>query len=108
MLWRYVKNIIEIIKKEGETRDYPVNIEGSNFFIDIDFVILAVGSSTDKKVIDKLQLETSKWGYIKVDENYRTSDEKIYAIGDLIGTKQTVAWAAKSGFECARQISNLT
>ena len=34
----------ELIKKEGETRAYPVNIENSNFFIDVDFVILAVGS----------------------------------------------------------------
>lgn len=93
----------ELIKKE-ETREYPVNIEGSNFFMDVDFVILAVGSSPNKSVIDKLGLETSKCGYIKVDENYKTSDEKIYAVGDLIGTKQTVAWAARSGFECAKSI----
>ena len=72
--------------------------------MDIDFVILAVGSSTDKNVIDKLGLETTKWGNIKVDENYKTSDEKIYAIGDLAGNKQTVAWAARSGFECAKKI----
>ena len=94
----------ELIKKEGETREYPVNIEGSNFFMDIDFVILAVGSSADKNLIDKLGLETTKWGNIKVDENYKTSDKKIYAIGDLAGNKQTVAWAARSGFECAKKI----
>ena len=94
----------ELIKKEGESREYPVDIEGSNFFIDIDFVVLAVGSSTNKDVIDKLGLETSKWGYIKVDESYKTLDEKIYAVGDLAGTKQTVAWAARSGFECAKSI----
>ena len=98
----------ELIKKEGETREYPVNIEGSNFFIDIDFVVLAVGSCADKNVIDKLGLGTNKWGNIKVDENYKTTDKKIYAIGDLIGTKQTVAWAARSGFECAKKIIDLT
>lgn len=96
----------ELVKKEGESREYPVNIEGSNFFIDADFVVLAVGSSADKKVIDKLGLETNKWGCISVDEEYRTSEEKIYAIGDLAGNKQTVAWAARSGFECAKQIAN--
>lgn len=94
----------ELIKKEGETREYPVNIEESNFFMDVDFVVLAVGSTTDKKIINELGLETSKWGHIKVDENYKTSDKKIYAIGDLVGTKQTVAWAARSGFECAKSI----
>lgn len=96
----------ELVKKEGETREYPINIEGSNFFMDIDFVVLAVGSSTDKKLIEKLGLETSKWGNIKVDENYKTSDKKVYAVGDLSGTKQTVAWAARSGFECAKSIFN--
>lgn len=98
----------DLIKKEGETREYPVNIEGSNFFMDVDFVILAVGSSPNKSVIDKLELETNKWGYIKVNESYKTSDEKIYAVGDLIGTKQTVSWAARSGFECAKKIFDLT
>lgn len=95
----------ELIKKEGETREYPVNIEGSNFFLNVDFVVLAVGSSADKKVIDKLGLETNKWGCIAVDENYKTSDEKIYGVGDLVGNKQTVAWAARSGFECAKNIT---
>ena len=94
----------ELIKKEGETREYPVNVEGSNFFIDVDFVVLAVGSSTDNRLINKLGLETNKWGCIIVDENCKTSDEKIYAIGDLAGNKQTVAWAARSGFECAKSI----
>lgn len=94
----------ELIKKEGEVREYPVNVEGSNFFMDVDFVVLAVGSSTDKNIIDKLGLETNKWGCILVDENYRTSDKRVYAIGDVVGTKQTVAWAAKSGVDCAKQI----
>ena len=94
----------ELIKKEGETREYPVNVKDSNFLIGVDYVILAVGSNPDKTIITKLGLETSKWGYIKVNEKYQTSDKKIYAIGDLIGTKQTVAWAARSGFECAKSI----
>lgn len=94
----------ELIKKEGETREYPVNIDNSNFFIDVDYVVLAVGSTPDKNVINSLNLETNKLGYIKVDENYKTSDEKVYAVGDLIGTKQTVAWAARSGFECAKEL----
>ena len=94
----------ELIKKVGESREYPVNIEGSDFSIDIDFVVLALGSSPDKELVDTLGLKTNKWGCINVDENYKTSDNKIYAIGDLAGNKQTVAWAAKSGFECAKSI----
>lgn len=97
----------ELIKKEGETREYPVNIDNSNFFIDVDYVVLAVGSTPDKNAINSLKLETNKWGYIKVDENYKTSDERIYAVGDLIGTKQTVAWAARNGYDCGKKIDNL-
>ena len=95
----------ELVEKQGETRKVPVNIEGSNYLMDIDYVVMAVGAKPNEKVIKKLNLETTKWGCIKVDENYKTSDSKIYAVGDLIGTKQTVAWAARSGFECAKIIN---
>ena len=94
----------ELIQKEGEKRKVPVNIEGSNFFIDIDYVVQAIGSHPNKEVIQKLGLKTNKWGYIEVDENYKTPDNKIYAIGDIAGVKQTVAWAARSGFDCAKSI----
>ena len=94
----------ELIKKEGEKREYPVDIENSNFFIDIDYVVLAVGSNVDRNVINKLGLNTNKWGNIEVDDNYKTSEDKIYAIGDVAGVKQTVAWAARSGFDCAKNI----
>ena len=95
----------ELVEKQGETRKVPVNIEPSNYLMDIDYVVMAVGAKPNEKVIKKLNLETTKWGCIKVDENYKTSDSKIYAVGDLIGTKQTVAWAARSGFECAKIIN---
>ena len=95
----------ELVEKQGETRKVPVNIEGSNYLMDIDYVVMAVGAKPNEKVIKKLNLETTKWGCIKVDENYKTSDSKIYAVGDLIGTKKTVAWAARSGFECAKIIN---
>ena len=97
----------ELVERPGESRKSPVNVEGSNYVMDIDYVVMAVGSHPNTVVVDKLKLETTNWGYIKVDENYKTSDDKIYAVGDLIGTKQTVAWAARSGFECAKKINLL-
>lgn len=94
----------ELIQKENETRKVPVNIENSNFTLDIDYLVMAVGSKPNNNVIKMLNLETDSRGYIKIDENYKTTNEKIYAIGDLAGNKQTVAWAAKTGFECAKII----
>ena len=65
---------------------------------------MAVGSKVDSSVINKLNLAINKYGYIDVDEKYRTSNEKIYAGGDLVGEKSTVAWAARSGRETAKSI----
>ena len=95
-----------LVQKEGETRLSPVNIEGSNYELDVDYVVMAVGSKPDKNILSKLNLELNEWGYIKVDENYKTSDDKVYAGGDLIGQKATVAWAAKAGRDAAKAIEN--
>ena len=93
----------ELIKKEGEERLSPINIENSNYIIDMDYVIMALGSKTSE-IVSKIGLELNKWGNIKIDEKYRTSKEKIYAGGDLAGIKGTVAWAAYSGREAAKNI----
>ena len=94
----------ELVKKEGETREVPVNIENSNYEMDMDIVVMAVGSSPEKELLDKLGLKLNKLGYIYVDENYKTSKEKVYAGGDISGTKATVAWAARTGRDAAKQI----
>lgn len=94
----------KLIKKEGETRLSPVNIENSNFVLGMDYVIMAVGSKVEEKLVNSLNLEVTKYGNIKVDENSMTSEEKIFAGGDLIGTKSTVAWAARSGRNAAYAI----
>ena len=93
----------KLIKKEGEERLSPINIENSNYIIDMDYVIMALGSKPSE-IVNKIGLELNKWGNIKIDEKYRTSKEKIYAGGDLAGVKGTVAWAAYSGREAAKNI----
>ena len=93
-----------LVQKQGEERLVPVDIEKSEFLLDMDYVIMAVGSVPEKKLVDSLELETSKWGYINVNENYETSIENVYAAGDIIGAKQTVAWAARAGITAAKQI----
>ena len=93
----------ELIQKEGETRKVPVNILDSNYFIDIDYVVMALGSKPEEFVKD-LNLELNKWGYIQVDENNRTSNSKIFAGGDVAGANGTVAWAARSGRDSANSI----
>ncbi len=93
----------ELVKKENEERLVPVNIENSNYQIDADYIIMALGSKVESYVKD-LGLKTNKWGNIEVNEEYQTSNPKIYAGGDLAGTKSTVAWASYSGREAAKNI----
>ena len=96
----------KLVQKEGETRLSPVDIEGSNYVIDMDYVVMAIGSTVEKDVVESLNLETDKKGYIKVNENYQTSKPKIFAGGDLVGTKATVAWAAETGKTVAKYIKD--
>ncbi len=94
----------ELVKKEGEAREVPVDIKGSNYEIPMDYVVMAVGSKTEEILVKSLGVELTSWGNIKVDENYMTSKNKVFAGGDLSGTKQTVAWASRSGREAANAI----
>ena len=95
----------KLIQKEGESRLSPVNIENSNYQVDVDYIIMALGAKPQEYVKD-LGLDLNKWGNIQVDEEYKTSNPKVYAGGDLAGIKGTVAWAAKSGREAAKNIMN--
>lgn len=96
----------ELVKVEGD-RERPVNIEGSNYRLDMDYVIMALGSKPESKVLEKIDLDKTEKGYIKVDENQMTSREKVFACGDLIGVKSTVAWASRSGRDAAEKIVEL-
>lgn len=93
----------KLVEKEGETRAVPVNIEGSNYEIDTDYVVMALGSTVSNEVLE-LGLTINKWGNIYINENYQSSNPKIFAGGDLAGCKGTVAWAARSGREAAYNI----
>ena len=93
----------ELIKKEGEDRLSPVNIPNSNHYEKADYVIMAIGSKPEDFVKD-LGLELNKWGNIKVNEKGQTSNQNIYAGGDLAGCKGTIACAARSGRDAAKNI----
>ncbi len=94
----------KLVQKENDTRLVPVNVENSNYTIRLDNVVMALGSQVEPYV-KELGLETNKWGNIEINENYQTSNPKIFAGGDLAGRKATVAWAAHSGREAARNIN---
>lgn len=94
----------ELVQKEGETRKSPVNIENSNYIMDMDYVVMAVGGKVDKGIIEKCNIETTSKKYVQVNENNQTSHEKVFAGGDVVGQNSTVAWAASDGKNVASKI----
>ena len=94
----------QLVQKEGEKRLSPVNIEGSDFEFDYDYIIMAVGSKPDSNLTSALGLELTKWGSIVKDENLMSSKEAIFVGGDLADNKSTVAFAGRSGRDVAEKI----
>ncbi len=97
----------ELVQKEGELRPSPVDIEGSNYFLDMDYVVMAIGSKPEQEVVSSLPVKTNTKGYIEIDKNYRTTEEGIFAGGDIVGSKATVAWAARAGRKAADAINEI-
>lgn len=93
----------ELIEVKGG-RAKPVDREGTNHILEVDYVVMALGSKPEEKIVKSLGLDIDEWGYIKVDENNQTSMKKVFAAGDLVGAKHTVAWASRSGREAAENI----
>ena len=61
--YTYDKYKTELVKKEGDSRLSPVDIEGSNFIIDMDYVVMAIGSTVDEKVVNSFARinDSSSW-----------------------------------------------
>jgi glutamate synthase (NADPH/NADH) small chain len=86
-------------------RRRPVPIEGSNFMVDVDMVIMAVGRTPNPIIKQTTEgLETTKWGGIVTDEDGKTSIEGVYAGGDIVTGESTVISAMGAGRRAARAI----
>jgi len=94
---------IECLKyKLGEPDDSgrrrPIPIEGSEFIIDVDTLIIAIGNAANPLIRQTTPgLEFNKWGNIVVDENCKTSMEGVYAGGDIVLGAATVILAMGQG-----------
>lgn len=101
---------IECVKMElGEPDDSgrrrPVAIEGSNFTIDVDAVIMAIGTSPNPLIKSTTKgLETNKRGCIVADETMATSREGVFAGGDAVTGAATVILAMGAGKTAADSI----
>jgi glutamate synthase (NADPH/NADH) small chain len=87
-------------------RRRPIPIEGSEFRIDVDTVIIAIGNIANPLIRQTTPgLEFNKWGNIVVDENCKTSMEGVYAGGDIVLGAATVILAMGQGRTAAAAIN---
>ena len=91
---------------DASGRRSPVAVEGSEFELPVDCVIMALGTSPNPLIKATTQgLETQRWGGIVVEEETgRTSREGIYAGGDAVTGAATVILAMGAGKTAATAI----
>ena len=81
-----------------------IDIVNSEFEYKADSVVFAIGLKPNKELLQKQNIELNEYGLIKVDENCRTSIEKVYAGGDSVESKSTVCRAISSARTAAKAI----
>ncbi len=83
----------------------PIVIEGSDFTLDVDTVIMSIGTSPNPLIKSTTDgLEVNRFGGIVVDENGLTSREGVYAGGDAVTGAATVISAMGAGKVAAKAI----
>ena len=101
---------VEVIKMQlGEPdasgRRKPVAVEGSNYILDVDEVIMAIGTRLNTLILDTTKdLEANKRGGIGTGEGAETSREGVYAGGDAVTGAATVILAMGAGKTAASSI----
>jgi glutamate synthase (NADPH/NADH) small chain len=82
-------------------------IEGSEFALDADLVLLAMGfvSPVHEGMISDLGIDLDRRGNVLADTSgYQSSHEKVFACGDMRRGQSLVVWAIREGRQCARSV----
>ncbi|MBD3382691.1 MAG: NADPH-dependent glutamate synthase [candidate division Zixibacteria bacterium] len=97
---------MELGEPDASGRRRPIPIEGSNYEIPVDTVVVAIGNSSNPLIPQTTPgLETNKWGNIIAKEDTMlTSRDAVYAGGDIVTGGATVILAAGAGKTAARAI----
>ncbi|KDR94977.1 NADPH-dependent glutamate synthase [Peptoclostridium litorale] len=97
---------MELGEADESGRRRPQVIEGSEFILDVDTVIMSLGTSPNPLITDTTKgLDVNKWGCIVADEaDGQTSREGIFAGGDAVTGAATVILAMGAGKAAAQAI----
>ena len=95
---------MQLGEPDASGRRRPVAVAGSEFSVDVDTVIYALGTTANPIIAQTTPgLKINKWGYIEVDENTgMTSIPGLFAGGDIVTGAATVILAMGAGKRAAR------
>jgi len=98
---------MELGEPDDSGRRRPIPIEGSEFTMELDTVIVAIGNKPNPLIPQTMpELQTTKWGTIVVDEEtMATSVPGVYAGGDIVSGAATVILAMGQGRIAAAAIN---
>lgn len=98
----------ELGEPDDSGRRRPVAIEGSEFEIELDTVIVAIGNDSNPLIRQTTPgLETNRWGNIVVDDAGKSSLDRIYAGGDIVLGAATVILAMGEGRKAAAAMNRM-
>ena len=96
---------MELGEPDASGRRRPVEVPNSNFVIDVDSVIMSLGTSPNPLIrTTTTGIEANKRGCLVVDENMETTKENVYAGGDAVTGAATVILAMGAGKKAAKAI----
>lgn len=100
-------NAIKVEWKQEGGQWKMSEVPGSNFTLDADLVLLAMGfvHPVHEGLLEELGVERDGRGQIKADDKqYRTSIDKVFAAGDGRRGQSLVVWAIREGRQAARAV----
>ena len=98
----------ELGEPDDSGRRRPVVIEGSEFEIEVDTVLVSIGNGSNPLIPQTTsEVEVNKWGNIIVNEGQKTSLDRVYAGGDIVLGAATVILAMGEGRRAAASINKL-
>ena len=96
---------MELGEPDASGRRRPVEIENSNFVLDVESVIMALGTSPNPLIRTTTSgIDANKRGCLIVDENMKTTKDGVYAGGDAVTGAATVILAMGAGKTAAQAI----
>jgi glutamate synthase (NADPH/NADH) small chain len=99
---------MQLGKPDAQGRRSPQTIPGSDFVVPAEIVLVAYGFDPEPlpKSLGIAEIETDRWGAVKVDSNQATSVPGVFAGGDLSRGASLVVHAVRDGRQAADSIEH--